>query len=180
MVISQPPGWSLKSLSSNGNSESIEIQNKSSVATQPLNLGTALFLPDSTQLATGWVELPSLTIDIGGQQLSLCVTDNEDNHWSVKTLGTLCVVNPLTQPLPQRGALVYPNPAEDELFVRNANEFPLSIEMYDAIGREVLSATGAPASTTSIATQPLQDGVYFFRATNGIGFSTSSKVVIAR
>ncbi len=173
-----PSGWKLTSLTGNGNSESIEIQNKSSVATQPLNLGTALFLPDSTQLATGWVELPSLVIDIGSQPLSLCVTDNEDNHWSVKTLGVMSGVTEV--PVITQDISVYPNPAEDELFVRNANEFPLSIEMYDAIGREVLSATGASSSTTTLATQSLQNGVYFFRATNGTGFSSSSKIVIVR
>ncbi len=174
----QPPGWALKSLSSNGNSESVEIQNKSSVATQPLDLGTALFLPDSTLLATGWVELPSLVIDIGSQALSLCVTDNEDNHWSVKTLGVQSGVTEV--PIDAQELLVYPNPAEDELFIQNPNEFSVSIELYDAIGREVLSATGVPAATTTLATQSLQNGVYFFRATGANGFSTSSKVVIVR
>ncbi len=181
----QPPGWALKSLSSNGNSESFVIQNKSSVATQPLDLGTALFSPISTQLATGWVELPSLVIDIGSQQLLLCVTDNEDNHWSVKTLGVLSRVAERGTggtPALQGGEEleIYPNPAEDELFIQNPNEFSLSIEIYDAIGREVLSATGAPASTTTIATQSLQDGVYFFRATGANGFSASRKITIVR
>ncbi len=173
-----PTGWSVKSLSGSGNTESFVIRNVSSVATQPLNLGTALFLPISTQLATGWVELPSLIIDAGNQALSLCVTDNEDNHWSVKTLGVQSSVAEV--PVITQDLSIYPNPATDELFVQNLNEFSVSIEIYDAIGRVVLSATGASASTTTIPTQSLQNGVYFFRATNGSGFSTSSKVVIVR
>ena len=98
-----PSGWSLSSLTGLGDSVAFEIRKSNASVTQPLDLGTALFQPNSQQLATTWVSLPRLTMIVGGQKLSLCVTDNEDNHWAVKTLGILSGVAPLTQPLPQGG-----------------------------------------------------------------------------
>jgi photosystem II stability/assembly factor-like uncharacterized protein len=154
-----PAGWSLTSLASHGNSVDIGIQNSGSTPMQPLDLGMALFRPHTTQLATTWVELPSFVIDVGSQSLSLCVTDNEDNHWAVKTLGVLsgvAEVQATTQDIS-----IYPNPAEDELFVQNRNEFIASIEMYDEIGREVLSANATPSATSSIDIASLPSGAYF-------------------
>jgi hypothetical protein len=173
-----PSGWIVTSVTPLANEADIAIHNVSSTPSSPLDLGMAIFQSNNDQPATSWVLLPLLVLDAGCPSIALSVTDNEDNHWSVKTLGIQSGVTEV--PVIAKDISIYPNPAEDELFVQNSNEFPVSIEMYDAIGREVLSATGASSSTTTIATQSLQDGVYFFRATGANGFSTSSKVVIVR
>jgi Secretion system C-terminal sorting domain len=154
-----PSGWILNGLANHGNAANIDIQNSGSTATKPLDLGTALFRPASTQLATSWVEIPSLVIDVGNQAISLCVTDNEDNHWAVKTLGIRSGV--VEVPTITEDISIYPNPADDELWVQNTNELPASIVIYDVIGREVTSANAAPSSTSSIDIASLPSGAYF-------------------
>ncbi len=155
-----PSGWTLNGLANHGNSVNIDIQNSGSTPTQPLDLGTALFRPATTQLATSWVELPSFVIDVGSQSISLCVTDNEDNHWAVKTVGTLSIVaSPDPAPVGD-GISVYPNPAGDELFVQNTNESETRIAIYDAIGRSVITGSVLASSTASIDIASLVMGSY--------------------
>lgn len=156
----QPSGWTVTSLSSHGNSVDIDIQNTASSPTQPVILGTALFRPRSTQLATSWVQLPNLVIDIGSQSLPLCVTDNEDNHWAIKTLGILSSVEePKVLPAGD-GISIYPNPAGNALFVQNTNERGTQIVIYDAIGRSVATGNVLPASTATIDISSLASGSY--------------------
>ncbi len=82
-----PAGWPVVSTTPHGNSVDISIHNASSAATNPLGLGTAIFTPNNSGLASSWVMLPQLLIVAGGQTISLCVAENEDSHWAVKTLG---------------------------------------------------------------------------------------------
>jgi hypothetical protein len=154
-----PPGWGVSSISHTGNSADFDIQNISSSAISPLNLGMALFRPHYTQLGTSWVEMPSLVVDVGSKPLSLCVTDNEDNHWAVKTLGELSGVAEPEKQLADEIS-VYPNPAGNELFVRNTNDISTAITMYDAIGRMIAATSVPPASTTSIDIGSLSRGSY--------------------
>jgi hypothetical protein len=136
------------------------ITNTSSTAAAPLVLGTALFAPVATQPSTTWVALPSLVIDAGGQAFSLCVGNDEDNHWAVKTLGSSSGVT-LPAPLPEGdGISVYPNPVGDALFVQNANAVPISIELYDAIGRSVMTGNVLTSSTASMDISLLAPGSY--------------------
>ncbi len=158
----QPTGWLISAINHTDTTAHIEIQNNFSSPMQPLDLGTALFRPSSSQLASSWVQLSSLTLEVGGQAISLCVTDNEDNHWAVKTLGVQSGVTPLTQPLPKGGEEleVFPNPASDELFVKNDDVLPASIAIYDVIGREVASGNVLAGSTGSINIAGLAQGSY--------------------
>jgi hypothetical protein len=163
----QPNGWTLTSLASHGNSVDIDIQNNASSPSQPLNLGTALFRPKTTQLAATWVRLPKLDIDVGGQMLSLCVTDNEDSHWAVKALGAMSGVaesgsgtggTPVLQNI-----FMYPNPAENELSIENSGANVASVTIYDAIGRVVTRASVAAGITKSLDVHSISPGVYFAR-----------------
>ncbi len=164
-----PSGWTVTSLTSYDSSVSFGIHKLNGSVQQPLNLGTALFQPNGQQLATSWVELPRLTITVGGEPISLCVTDNEDNHWAVKTLGIPAGVaaSPLPLSLLSEGFFLYPNPTEDILFLRNATAHSASIVLYDAIGRMVGTATADAASTASYDTHALTAGVYFARIASG-------------
>ena len=119
----------------------------------------ALFSPNNRELATSWVTLQNLVVDAGGQAISLCVTDNEDSHWSVKTLGVQSGVAE-TPTVSGDGISVFPNPAESEFFVRNANAHPALITVYDAIGRSVATANVAATSTSTIDIASLARGSY--------------------
>jgi hypothetical protein len=153
-----PNGWVTSSVTHTGNTVNFDIQNISSSATQPLDLGTALFRPSSNQLSSSWVMLPSLTIYVGGQAISLCVTDNEDNHWAVKTLGVQSGVTEV--PSVSQDITVFPNPTGDDLFVKNDDVLPASIIIYDVIGREVAIGNVLAGSTGSINIAGLALGSY--------------------
>ena len=160
-----PAGWSLRSFANNGNSIDFGIHNISSVASNPLDLGMALFSPNNNELATSWVTLPRFVIDAGGKALSLCVTDNEDSHWAVKTLGAVSGVAPQRAPTTRESTTqdeisIYPNPAENEFFVRNTNTHPALITVYDAVGRSVATANVGAASTSTIDIASLARGTY--------------------
>ncbi len=155
-----PVPWTLTSFTPHTSTFDFEIHNSTGKGKNPFDLGTALFSPRSSELATSWVTVSKLLIRVGTQTYSLCVTDNEDNHWAVKTLGILSGVT-LSNTAPEADKLlVYPNPAGDEVFVQNPSEFPASIAVYDVIGREVASASAAGASTSSIAIESLPRGAY--------------------
>jgi len=160
-----PAGWTITSLLNRGNAVDFGIHKVSGQATQPLDLGTARFLPNTTQLATSWVTLPRFVLDIGKQAVSLCVTDNEDSHWAVKTLGAESGVAPQSAPTTRESTTqdeisIYPNPAENEFFVRNTNAHSARITVYDAIGRTVASANISAATTGTIDIAQLARGSY--------------------
>ena len=154
-----PMGWSLRSFTNNGNSIDFGIHNISGVAANPLDLGTALFSPNKNELATSWVTLPRFVIDVGGKVLSLCVTENEDSHWAVKTLGAQSWAA-RTPRATGDGISIYPNPAESAFFVQNTNAHPALITLYDAIGRTVTTANVGAASTNAINIASLPPGSY--------------------
>ena len=175
----QPPaGWTLTSLASHGNSVDIGIQNGTSTASQPLDLGTALFRPHTAQLATSWVSLPVLDMHVGGDVLSLCVTQNEDSHWAVKTLGAPSGVSEGAAGTPPttRGIAIYPNPVGDAMFVRNFGVEMAGVTLYDAIGRVVARAGIAAGMTGTVDVHALPPGVYFARIMSG-GVVSSRMIV---
>ncbi len=130
-----PAGWSVTSLQSHGNSVDFSIQNGSSTPSTPLNIGTALFQPVQEQPATSWVLLPGLTLVAGGQNLSLCTTEDEDNHWAVETLGEQSGVAEV--PTTIQTLSIYPNPANGNAWIySNSDLGDASIEIYDMLGIE--------------------------------------------
>lgn len=158
-VYAPPPGWALTSELNRGDAVDIDIHNVSSSAANPLILGIALFYPHSLNLATSWVTLPRFVIDEGGHALSLCVTDNEDSHWAVKTLGAQSGVAE-SPAIVEDGISIYPNPVENEFFVRNMNAHPGLITVYDAIGRTVATANVGEGTTSTIDIASLARGSY--------------------
>ncbi len=155
-----PVPWTVVSFTAHTNSFDFEIRNNTKRAQNPLFLGTALFRPKSSVLATSWVTMSQLLIRIGNQMSSLCVTDNEDNHWAVKTLGEPSGVTEI--PPPDNNISIYPNPAGDELFVQNTNESGTQIVIYDALGRSVATGSVLPLSTATIDISSLASGSYLF------------------
>jgi hypothetical protein len=155
-----PAGWTLNGLANHDNSVDIDLQNSGSTALNPMVLGTALFRPASTVLATSWVELPNFVLDIGSQHLSLCVIENEDNHWAVKALGEPSDV--AETPTSLDNISIYPNPASNDVFVENGSGNNIHIAVYDELGRSVASAEALASSITSVNIESLIPGSYLF------------------
>ncbi len=153
-----PSGWIANSLMNHGNSVDIDLQKQSASASNPLSLGIALFWPKTTQLATTWVRLPIFTLHIDSEFLPLCTTDNEDSHWSVKTLGAPSGVSAANTG--QHGIAIYPNPVGNELFLHNPAAETGTVAIYDAMGRRVARAT---VQAGSLDVHTLIPGVYFVR-----------------
>ena len=59
---------------------------------------------------------------------------------------------------------IYPNPTENTLFI-TGNETPLTIAIYNVLGKEVLSLK----NTNNINVQALPSGVYMIRISDGVG-----------
>jgi photosystem II stability/assembly factor-like uncharacterized protein len=164
-----PNGWTLSSFLNHGNSVDFGIHNLSSTTPgQPVNLGTAVFLPAHPMLETSDVTLTNLIMDIGNQSVAPCIAEDEDQHWSVKVLVT-DGVNASESASQANNLSIYPNPTENELFVQNPNLYPVSIAFYDVVGREVLSASVAEGSTASIDLESLAQGSYVMACHTGVG-----------
>ncbi len=157
-----PTGWRLRSLANNGNSADFSVQRSGGSPTAPLLLGTAVFQPTSDALATSWVSLPDFSLTAGGETFSLCVTDDEDSHWGVRTLGIKSGVSIETA---GGVARIYPNPVETAIHVENPASAPAAVSIYDALGREVTSGKVPSASTGSFDISRFSSGVYFVRTT---------------
>ncbi|HZK75878.1 MAG TPA: hypothetical protein VFD13_03130, partial [Candidatus Kapabacteria bacterium] len=115
-----PSGWTLMSFSSHANTVDFEVQNHTPTVSNPMDLGMALFYPISTQLASSWVELPRFVVDVGGQALSICVSENEDSHWAVKTLGAPSGVAG-APPSKRNQFSLYPNPSDGNVWITSSN-----------------------------------------------------------
>ncbi len=155
-----PSGWTLNGLANHNTFVDINIQNTGSSPEQPMNLGTALFRPSSPQLATSWVNLTNFVVDIGSQSLPLCVTDNEDNHWAVKTLGVQSGVTEV--PTVSQDITVYPNPANGNVWIYSSDDLGnVTIEIYDLLGVERGKTEANITKDNPIElTLPDADGVY--------------------
>ncbi len=155
-----PIGWSVTSATPRGNAADIAIHNVSSSASSPLDLGTAIFKPNQNQLATSWVGLPRLGLFAGGQNLGFCVTDNEDHHWAVQTLGASSRVDEV--PTTDRDISVYPNPADGNVWISSSDDLgEVTIEVYDMLGtvRSVMPAQMNKENPIELLL-PDVDGVY--------------------
>lgn len=129
-----PSGWGISSLQAHGNSEDISISKISAAPSNPLDLGMALFRPTANELATTWVSLPRLLLDLGNSSVSLCVTQNEDSHWSVKDLGA-SGVEPV--PAPDGSLTLYPNPANGNVWISSSADLgKVWVQVYDMLGIE--------------------------------------------
>ncbi len=72
------------------------------------------------------------------------------------------------------GYKVYPNPAED--FIRITNILVTGkVTISDLYGKQVFTATAAPAELTEIHISTLRRGIYFLKYDNGIDAPTVSK-----
>jgi hypothetical protein len=160
-----PAGWSLVSFTAHVNSFDIEIKKKAGTVTAAFNAGKAIFRPSTTAVGASWVTIPVLTVAMDGRNYSLCVTENEDNHWAVKTLGL--VAESVAPEAPAISVRIYPNPAEGELFIENSSSKAANVTLFDALGRAAFSAE-AGSGTTTLDIHSLAPGIYFVRGVSGV------------
>ncbi|HEY3874933.1 MAG TPA: T9SS type A sorting domain-containing protein [Candidatus Kapabacteria bacterium] len=157
-----PKPWTEISFTVHASWFDFEIRNKTGKGQQPFDLGTALFRPRSTAVGASWITLSQLLLTIGKENYALCVTENEDNHWAVKTLGE--PVDAVADEPVSKDITIYPNPAMDEIMIGNPNGSEVAIEMYDAIGRKLLSTKVASNDVITIDISRFSEGTYFVRS----------------
>ena len=154
-----PNGWSLNSLQAHANSEDVSIFKISAAASNPLELGIALFQPVANELATTWVSLPRFVLNMGNSSVSLCVTQNEDSHWSVKDLGASGVG---LVPSSNENLTLYPNPANGNVWISSSADLgTVTIQVYDMLGIEHSRAQVNMMKSESMELSlPPADGIY--------------------
>ena len=139
-----PSGWSRTSSVNLGNAIEINVANVSSSATQPLDLGTANFLPRLHTGSLTTLPLTYLVLSTSGGQIPLCIEREEDDIWGIEVYPTSDVTEN-TQA--DQDIQVYPNPADNELWIQNSANAPAMVTLSDALGRELISET-IPENTT--------------------------------
>ncbi|HEX5317226.1 MAG TPA: T9SS type A sorting domain-containing protein [Candidatus Kapabacteria bacterium] len=164
-----PAGWVTTSLSAFGDSVAFTIRKLSGSVTSPLSLGTGVFLPGTERLASTWVSLSMLTLQIGSETVPVCVSANEDSHWSVKVLGT----DGVTSPPNETGVLSVQSVRFENGMILLAyhdsliNPRPLRADVFDILGRRVISEEIGYSSSPTILNQRLANGVYYIRLSDG-------------
>ena len=171
-----PVGWLLSSINWNGNSVDFKIRNRSSLPSTSIPLGIAIFQPTNTSLATTWVTMTSLELTIAGKNESLCVTDNEDNHWSLKTLGAPNSVSEL--PNLEFQLSLYPNPANGNVWMSSNQDLgPATIEIYDLLGIKLSEQMSSLSKRSPVELLlPRVSGVYTVRVRSAEGTQVLSLV----
>jgi len=139
-----PSGWSTISAVDLGNAIEVKIQDVSSSPTKPLDLGTANFLARKNTTSLTKLPIDYLVLDTKNGQLPLCVERQEDDIWAIEVYPTSDVTQNLED---EQDIQVFPNPADNELWIRNSAEAPAFVVLSDALGRVLLSQT-VPENTT--------------------------------
>jgi PKD repeat protein len=80
--------------------------------------------------------------------------------------------------LEAKGINVYPNPIQNELNISNSGNTPVSVEVLDLNGKQLLNVQAIEAmSTKTIATNDWLNGMYFLRITDEQGGVNIVKIV---
>jgi hypothetical protein len=76
---------------------------------------------------------------------------------------------------------IYPNPATNQLTVLKPSSIKTySVKLFDALGKNVWSASGMVADKISIDVKPLNNGIYFVQLTGENNRIFSSKISIKK
>jgi hypothetical protein len=75
----------------------------------------------------------------------------------------------------EKGALIFPNPFSDQLIFSFADNVPTTISLYNFLGQEVLQHTFT--NSTTINTEQLADGIYFYELRKDKGALKTGKLV---
>ncbi len=174
-----PAGWITSSMTSHGNSVNFTIDNISSTATQPLSLGTAIFLPKAQTLTATEVKLQDLTLQVGNQVLSPCVNSNEDQHWAVKVLGLEGVESSSEE---SGFSIDWTRIENGKLSIGyHSPEYSPDIrfELYDELGRCLKTSFASTSNVSTIDLVTLCSGNYFLRVVAD-GISASRLITLKR
>jgi len=74
---------------------------------------------------------------------------------------------------------VYPNPANDVIYIMNNNSSQLSYDLYNVQGQRVLFSA-VPDMNTAVNVSNLNAGIYFLRLFDGASNSSITKRIIIR
>ena len=91
-----------------------------------------------------------------------CIAINE--RWGYVSLGATggadCFVLSVEENTLNQAVSLYPNPANEKFEVRNDNQLPLSIALYDIIGNKVKSVENSQLKKQTFSLSSLNSGVY--------------------
>jgi photosystem II stability/assembly factor-like uncharacterized protein len=152
-----PADWSTISSQNLGNAIEINIRNVSSLAAHPLDLGTANFLPRLHTSSLTKLPLTYLVLNTSGGQIPLCIDRQEDDIWAIEVYPTSDVAKDNAQ---EQDIQVFPNPADNELWIRNSTNSPALVKLSDALGRELLSESVPENSTGRLDIESLPSSSY--------------------
>ncbi len=98
-----------------------------------------------------------------------CIAINE--RWGHVTLGSTggpdCFVLSVDENTLNQAVSLYPNPANEKFEVRNDNQFPLSIALYDILGNKVKSVENSQLKKQTFSLSGLNSGVYLVEIKSG-------------
>ena len=146
-------------------------------------LSTLHFFPYVTRSSRTSINLENPTLVSSYNRSQDCIASVSTGQTGF-TLQSECGYNKLSGFLDSSKVLIesiVPNPSSDAVQISfiNPTSSAISYQVLDALGQTRL--TGVAASTAlSLDVSSLPEGVYFFRAANGTGFTASSKLVIVR
>lgn len=120
--------------------------------------------------------------------LDLITTFGEDNNGElyVASAGSGIIYKIIDSSLgvntPSKGGFfIYPNPASSEFYIQKTNApFPAEVQLFDSIGKLVLTRKLESADTGAISTTDLQDGIYLLKIKDVSGAVFSSKLSIKK
>lgn len=119
----------------------------------------------------------STPYDIGADEFGTnCTNASIPPPAGIIGTGQSCTITPLNEPVLAPGITVYPVPAADILYLKNAGDIK-TISIADMNGRIVYQTN---MINNSISTSSLQNGLYILVTTNGNGRRTMYKILIKR
>lgn len=119
---------------------------------------TAIFSKDSVYVSTGNTVIFNLnSFPILVEETTLTSTSHLEEANSIK---------------------IFPNPAKSHFEINNTANIPCQIDLFDALGRLVLSIELKPLQTHKVDTTGLSKGIYMYRTGNSEGRLQHGRIVI--
>lgn len=120
-----------------------------------------LYIPDA---ATGLSTRPEYSIRMANTN-TWDATTGYNNLNAIVTVGNQANLG--TADSTTVNALIYPVPANNEIYVEMSNLDQYAIVMYNSIGQKINVASQLSANKMTINTESLSDGIYYIKFTNG-------------
>ncbi len=151
--INPPAGWTMGTTTNHGNSVTFVLNNAASSPARPLDMGSAVFQVKDVPSGMTLIVLNDLQFYVGSSVDALCLGSSEDEMWGIEIVRSASGVGSAVAP---GRVAVRPNPFEDHLIVDDPGNTITAVEIFDALGREMISGT----NLSDVHTSALLPGTY--------------------